>query len=157
MVRRASWLRPAGTGRLHGFDDAAAARHAPARPLRACRGQRFHSLSAQVIRRRVAKANLTFLKGILYKAVRSGYFIGLEGGFSLTAVFSPRLRFCRATSDKWVLWRRAADKVAVEAAAGPEKMKSTARCSSGHSQASSWLFWWRLGDASAGDHARRGS
>ena len=25
----------------------------------------------------------------------------------------------------WVIWRRAADKVAAEAAAGPEKMKST--------------------------------
>ena len=80
-----------------------------------------------------------------------------NGRRETVADFSPRLRFCRATSDKWVLWRRAADKVAVEAAAGPEKMKSTARCSSGHSQASSWLFWWRLGDASAGDHARRGS
>ena len=49
-----------------------------------------------------------------------------EGAFSVTAVFLPRLRFCRATSDNWVLWRRAADKVAVEAAAGPEKMKSQA-------------------------------
>jgi hypothetical protein len=51
-------------------------------------------------------------------------------------------------AQKWVIWRRAADKVAAEAATGPEKMKSTARCSSGHSQASSWLFWWRIGDAS---------
>ena len=91
------------------------------------------------------------IRSVLFRSGRP------KGAFSLTAVFSPRLRFCRATSDKWVLWRRAADKVAVEAAAGPEKMKSTARCSSGHSQASSWLFWWRLGDASAGDHARRGS
>ena len=29
-------------------------------------------------------------------------------------------------AQKWVIWRRAADKVAAEAATGPEKMKSTA-------------------------------
>ena len=56
----------------------------------------------------------------------------MKGSLFVTAVFRPRfMRFCRSSSDKWVIWRRAADKAAAEAAARPEKMKSTARCSSG--------------------------
>ena len=73
-------------------------------------------------------------------------------------VFRPRLRFCRSSSDKWVIWRRAADKAAAEAAARPEKMKSTARCSSGQPLPSELLVVLVEArgrhDASAGDLAR---
>ena len=83
----------------------------------------------------------------------------MKGSLFVTAVFRPRfMRFCRSSSDKWVIWRRAADKAAAEAAARPEKMKSTARCSSGQPLPSELLVVLvearGVGDASAGDLAR---